>query len=100
MGHRVVVKGVRQLEAALAKIAARAKDVRPVTEELAGGMHKYVPVVTGYLKSTIYYKRNVAGASAPYAGYVAEMGGSRDYPQRAMDAFDFDKYADHVVEPF
>lgn len=90
-GHKHVIQGLDQ-------ILDNIEDPEIITEDLAEGMRKYVHVQTGYLKSTIYYKHNVAGADAPYAGHEAARGGEHNFPQKAIDAFDINKYADNIVK--
>ena len=94
------VIGLKELQEALAKIKANIDNVEIITRPLADLMRDYVHVDTGYLQSTIFYSGNVAGASAPYAGYEADRGGDHDYAELAVEAFDIEAYADYVVEPF
>jgi hypothetical protein len=97
VGVRVKVTGVEELRAALAEMTRRIEDTEIVAEEIAEDMREEVPVDTGHLRSTIYSRAATAGASAPYAGYVAEY---VDYPGMAIKTFDLDRWLDYVMEPF
>jgi hypothetical protein len=96
----IKIIGLPGLTEALKKIIENIGDVEIITKPLADLMRDYVHVDTGYLKSTIYHDGPVAGASAPYAGYETERGGSHDFASQAMEAFDISAYADAVVKPF
>jgi hypothetical protein len=92
--------GAKELQRALGEILQNVNDSSLIFERLAVDMSKYAHVVTGYLKSTIYSKDNVVGATAPYAGFEADRGGDHDFAQRAIDAFPMEKYSDEIVRPF
>jgi len=97
-GVRVI--GADEIHHALVKVSQNAGDLKEITQQLDEDMHKFAHVDTGFMKSTVYHKRNVAGADAYYAGYEADRGGSHDYAQRAIDAFPWDKHFDWIVKPF
>jgi hypothetical protein len=92
--------GLKELLQDLDEIGERLDDVEIITKGLAEGMRKFVHIDTGYLKTTIYHKSNIAGAKAPYAGFEADRYGDHDYPGQAIDAWNEGKYLDWVVEPF
>lgn len=96
----VKIIGAKRLHRALTEVLQNIGDVSLITSRLVIDMTKYAHVITGYMKSTIYHKDNIAGADAPYAGYEADRGGSHDYAQRAINAFPVDDYFDEVVRPF
>lgn len=54
-------------------------------KKIAELMRQYVPVLTGYLRSTIYYTDHSVGASAWYAGYVIDRGD--DFVSKALSEF-------------
>ena|SRR3990170_2576508 len=99
--------GADELARALEEMLERLDDLELITKPLAEGMRRVVHIQTGYLQSTIYHNRSIAGADAPYAGFEADRGdilaaGKRghDYAQRSIDDFDADAYFDRIVEPF
>jgi hypothetical protein len=94
------VLGLSRLLKGLDNVSEDLEDVSIITKELASSMRKNVHVATGYLRTTIYHKNNVAGAKAPYAGFEARRGGSHDFAQAAIDAFALSKYANYVVKRF
>lgn len=96
----VKIIGAEKLHEALWAMIRRIEDYSLITKQLARYMAIYAHVDTGYMKSTIYYKRNIAGASAPYAGFEADRGGEHDFAQKAIDAFRVDAYLGEIVEPF
>jgi hypothetical protein len=96
----VKVIGAEAIHHALVKVSQNIGDLKEITQQLDQDMHKFAHVDTGFMKSTVYHKRNVAGADAYYAGYEADRGGSHDYAQRAIDAFPWDKHFDWIVKPF
>jgi len=107
MPAKLTVIGLPELNKALAEIAERLEDKRTITRLLSEDMIKFAHVITGYLKGSIYYGKEVAGASAHYAGFEADRGDrlaggktGHDYAQRAIDVFPMDKWADSIVEPF
>src|SRR3990172_153091 len=101
MPTKVHVVGAAELGADLEKMRRLIEeDPELITGQLDESMSKFVHIVTGYLKSTIYHKGLIAGADAPYAGYEADRGGDHDFAQQAIDDFDMDRYADRVTEPF
>jgi len=101
MPTKVHVVGAAELGADLEKMRRLiAETPELITGQLDTSMNKFVHVITGYLKSTIYHKGLIAGADAPYAGYEADRGGDHDFAQQAIDDFDMDRYADRVTEPF
>ena len=69
-----------------------------VAEMLSEEMTQVVHVVTGYLRSTIYERKNIAGATAFYAGMEADRGGEHDFPGRAIEALDEDKILEWLME--
>lgn len=96
----VLVIGNDKLSKDLDKVFTNIKDTKEIAKELDSLMNDYVHVLTGYLKSSIYHKTNVAGAKAPYAGFEEERGESHEYATKAIDAFDVNKYIDRVISPF
>jgi len=108
MPDNVRIIGLPELNKALADVAElieRIDDIAP--QMLEEDMHKFVHIITGHLKSTIYHKHALAGASANYAGYEADRGDrlaggktGHDYAQRAIDVFDMEKLANRIVEPY
>ena len=96
----VKVIGAKRLQRALTEVLQNIGDVSLVTSRLAIDMTKYAHILTGYMKSTIYHKDNIAGAKADYAGYEADRGGEHDYAQRAIDAFPVEDYFDELIRPF
>lgn len=101
----MAAKGVRviggdELHKALVEMIQRTGDKSLITQRLDMDMRKYAHIITGFMKSTIYHNRNIAGADAYYAGFEADRRGAHDYAQRAINAFPVEKYLDHIVEPF
>lgn len=77
-----------------------ARDPEIVTRELDRLMRKNAPVLTGHLRSTVYYNHNVAGAKAGYAGFVELMGDEYEYANQSIRDFKTDVYADKVMSGF
>jgi hypothetical protein len=108
VANRVIVIGLDECMEALGDVANLIEDIPDIVPiMLEEDMLKFVHILNGYLSSTIYHKHGFAGASAPYAGYEADRGdklaGGRtghDFAQRAIDAFDVEKLADRIVDPF
>jgi hypothetical protein len=96
----VKVIGERELSLALETIQALIEDPELITKRLDELMVKYAPVRTGYLKGSTFHRRNIAGASAPYAGWVEEMGHEFAYATEAIQKFNMRQYANEVVKPF
>jgi hypothetical protein len=94
------VIGADELHKALVEMIKRTGDKSLITSRLEMDMRHFAHIITGYMKSTIYHNRMIAGADAYYAGFEADRGGSHDYAQRAINAFPVDKYFDEIVEPF
>jgi hypothetical protein len=99
MAAKVVVIGAAQLGADLETVAALLTKPELITWQLALNMSRVVHRRTGYLQSTIYHKAHEAGATAPYAGFEEERGGSHAYATRAIEDFNMERYADNVWEP-
>ena len=97
---KVRVIGGDELHKALVEMIQRTGNKSLITERLDVDMRKYAHIITGFMKSTIYHNRMIAGADAFYAGYEADRGGSHDYAQRAINAFPVEEYFDEIVEPF
>lgn len=95
---RVRVIGLELVNRYFVAVKERLDDVTLVTKVLAAEMRKVAHVHTGYLKSTIYYKGNVAGAKAPYAGYEELRGGSHALATIAIQSFNTGKYLDEVTD--
>jgi len=93
----VKLVGAQALIADLEEIVRRIEDTSLITSRLEEGMREHVPVDTGYLRESIYHDDETAGATAPYAGTVADRD---DYAQEAIDAFPVEEYLDELVEPF
>lgn len=99
MAARII--GLDELMAEFAELAELLKKGPEfATAQLDEGMTRVVHVRTGYLKSTIYHKDNVAGADAPYAGYEADRGGAHDFAEAAIEDFDIERWADEVWKVF
>lgn len=96
----VKVIGADEIVSAFNEILENLNDGELVTTALASSMSDYVHVQSGYLKSTIYYSDWEAGATAPYAGFEADRGGSHAFDEKAIQSFDFERYADKIVEAF
>jgi hypothetical protein len=101
----VVAKGVKVIGAdglhkALVQMLALVGNKSIVTKQLDTDMRRFAHVITGFMESTIFHDRNIAGADAFYAGYEADRGGSHDYAQRAINAFPVEKYFNKLVKPF
>jgi len=100
VAKRVVIIGEAELHSALTEMLQRMGDLTLITNPLEGGMRKYAHVITGYMKSSIFHNRMIAGADATYAGFEADRGGEHDFAQKAIFAFPAGKYLDEIVEPF
>jgi hypothetical protein len=100
MAANLRIIGARELAGDIEQMRDLIPQQEPNTKQLAALMTKYVHVKTGFLRSTIYHKHNIAGATAPYAGYEADRGGEHDFAARAIKAFNLDSYADRITEPF
>lgn len=100
LAARTVIIGKDALHKALAKTSQNIHDGKLITKMLDEDMNKFAHIITGFMKSTIYHKHNVAGADAFYAGYEADRGGRHDYAQRAINAFNVDKYLGRIVKDF
>lgn len=100
MGARVRVIGGRELHAALVEMVSRIHEKELITKRLDVGMREHAHVITGFMKSTIYHNRMVAGADASYAGFEADRGRDHDFAQRAINAFPVEEYFDELVESF
>ncbi len=96
----VKIIGARELHAALVGVLKNIGNLKLVTKRLEVDMRKFAHVDTGYMKSTIYHKFNIAGADAYYAGFEADRGGSHDFAQRAINAFPVEEYFNEIVRPF
>lgn len=94
------VIGAKKLHRALVDLQSNIGNRRLVTKRLDAGMNKYAHVITGYMKSTIYYTNLIAGADASYAGFEADRGGDHDFAQLAIDNFPVEDYFDEIVRPF
>lgn len=92
--------GVKELAVDMETMRLLLRKPEIITKDLDRLMHKHAPERTGYLKRTIYHKGNVAGVTAPYGGFVEEMGKKYAYATLAIKAFKMDDYADEVTEPF
>jgi hypothetical protein len=69
-------------------------DITEATEGLAGAVRREVPVVSGYLQSTVFADSTGVGVGAVYAGVVHD---SNPYTVRALDGYDVtDPIADQV----
>lgn len=97
---KVRIIGADELHKDLVEMIQRMGDKSLITSRLEVDMRKFAHIITGYMKSTIYHNRMIAGADAYYAGFEADRGGSHDYAQRAINAFPVDRYHDEIVEPF
>ena len=96
----VKVIGGEDLHRALVKMLALVGNKSLVTKQLDTDMRRFAHVITGFMESTIFHDRNIAGADAFYAGFEADRGGSHDYAQRAINAFPVKKYFDKIVSPW
>lgn len=72
---------------------------RDYSEELAGAFREEVPVVTGFLQSTVFADDQGVGVGAVYAGVVAR---NNPYDERAVSRVDpvetFGAYVDDVLD--
>lgn len=72
---------------------------RAYSDALAGTFRTEVPVVTGYLRSTVYSDPEGVGVGAVYAGVVAR---NNPYDERALARTDpgdyFAAYVDDVLD--
>ena len=96
----VRVIGADELHEDLVEMIRRTGDMSRITSQLAIDMRKFAHVITGFMKSTIFHNRMIAGADAYYAGFEADKRGTHDYAQRAIKAFPAGKHLDWIVEPF
>jgi hypothetical protein len=96
----IKVYRVKEIQKALQDVIKNIKDYELITKPLANLMRDYVHIDTSYLKGTIYHDGPIAGASAPYAGYEDDRGGSHAYGAQAIEAFGLEAYADVVVRPY
>lgn len=96
----VKVIGADGLHKALVEMLALVGNKSIVTKQLDKDMRRFAHIITGFMESTIFHNRNIAGADAFYAGFEADRGGSHDYAQRAINAFPTEKYFDKLVKPF
>lgn len=96
----VRVIGEKKLHRALVEMTKLVGSKILITKRLDPGMRKFAHIITGFMQSTIYHNRMVAGADAYYAGYEADKGGSHDYAQRAINAFPVEEYFNEIVRPF
>lgn len=92
--------GVRELVVDLERMRVLMRDPDLITEPLDKLMARNAPVRTGFLRSSTYHRHTVAGASAPYAGWVEEMGDKYAYATQSIKEFKMNRYADKIVEPF
>lgn len=83
----------RDLEAAARDIDDL--DLSDVNAGLAGAFREEVPVVTGFLQSTVFSDRDGVGVGAVYAGVVAR---SNPYDERALARFDVGAGAADAVD--
>ncbi len=97
MGAKVI--GAKELLAAVKEMAGLIGDPAVAARLLEPELEAAAPVLTGFLRSSVYHTGNVVGARAPYAGIVADRPG-RDYAQDAMNRFPMERYANRIVEPF
>lgn len=95
----VKIIGLDELERDLSMVIRNIKDLKFITTPLIRLEKKYAHVDTGYMRANIYHRSFGTEATAPYSGVEADRGGSHDFGQRAINAFDFEKYADHIMEP-
>lgn len=93
------IKGFQKLEVDLGTMQTLLKNPELATEPLDVLMTKHAPVLTGALKGSIYHKNNIAGAKAPYAGFVEEMDNEYAYATKAIKEFHMEDYADKIMEP-
>lgn len=96
----VKVIGADGLHKALVEMLALVGNKSLITKQLDTDMRRFAHIITGFMESTIFHDRNIAGADAFYAGFEADRGGSHDYAQRAINAFPVKKYFDKLVKPW
>ena len=96
----VEVKGLDSLLRELDDLRVKITDLKPITAELARLMTVYVHVRSGYLRSTISHEAGRAIAMAGYAEVEEERGGEHAFAAKATEAFDPEKYADHIWKAF
>lgn len=93
----VKVYGAKEIVQALEEVAALIDDDALVLDSLSSLLNDYVPVRTGYLRDHVERSDWELNYVAPYAGFVEER---QEFAQRAIDDFNFEQYADKVVEPY
>ncbi len=97
---KIKITGDKALSRSFDAMRDHIKNTEPVAKALAQYMRQYVHVRTGYLRSTIYHRPNLAGAKSDYAGYEAERGGSHAYDLQAIESTKLDLYADRIEGAF
>lgn len=96
---QITITGIEEVKLLCDELHQRLGDLGAhVAFLVAEYMRDVVPVATGYLKSTIHSEGPYAIADAPYAGYVADMGGSHDFPVLAENLLSEETIADWLME--
>lgn len=89
----------RDMDAAARDLDDLQRPTRDYSDHLAGAFREEVPVVTGYLQSTVFADTDGVGVGAVYAGVVAR---SNPYDERALSRIDpadtFQGYVDDVLD--
>lgn len=99
MNLSISIHGLEDVTGDMERLRQNVKDMPDhVADVLGENMTDVVHVVTGYLRSTIYNRKNVAGATAFYAGVEADRGGEHDFPARAVAALNPEDLAAWVME--
>lgn len=89
-----------------ADVAAAARDLDDLgqpsadyADQLAGAFREEVPVVSGYLRSSVFSDASGVGVGAPYAGVIND---SNPYADRALTRVDpgevFGQFVDDVLD--
>ena len=96
----VKTKGFKQLALDTEKVIKLLRKPELITSALHSSMTKFVHVETGDLRKSLFFKGNIAGSKLAYAGFEEEREGSHAYATRAIKAFDVNKYANELMEPW
>ena len=96
----IKTKGFKKLAEDTEQVRKLLQKPELITIALHSSMTKFVHVDTGDLRKSLFFKDNIAGSKLPYAGFEEEREGSHAYATRAIEAFDINKYANEVTEPW
>lgn len=89
----------RDVEAAGRDLEDLGQPSAEFSDQLAGAFREEVPVVSGYLRGSVYSDSSGVGVGAPYAGVIND---SNPYADRAVSKVDpgdvFGAYVDDVLD--